>query len=501
MDESQFILVAGALLTAGILASLLAGRVRLPALVLLIGMGMLLGSDGIGWIDFADYDLARLVGVLALVLILFEGGLAAGWPEIRPVLWPSLSLALAGTLVTAVVAGLAAAWLFDFSTTEGMLVGSILAATDGAAVFALLRGSSLRRRLARTLEAEAGLNDPVAVLLVIGFIDWLQKPGYGVLDMAGLFGRQLGIAAVFGLGIGWLATRAFVKVRLDTPGLYPVASIATAALAYGSAASLGGSGFMAVYLAGLTLGSSHIPARRTITTFHDGLAWVAQLSMFLILGLLVFPGQLGDVAFEATVLALVLVFVARPLAVGLSTVGFGYSPQEKVLLGWSGLRGAVPVVMATFPVIDHIPRSLEFFNIVFFAVLFSTVLQGSTVEVLARRLRLTTARPAVPSPVAETGTIRRLGAEVIEYSVSPEDAIVGKRIRELGLPRDALVNVIVRGPEAIPPRGSTVLEAGDRLHILVRHDAAPEVEALFDRWHAGPIGGGPEPRESRVPAY
>jgi cell volume regulation protein A len=475
--------------------------VRLPALVLLIGVGMLVGSDGIGWIDFADYDLARLVGILALVLILFEGGLAAGWPEIRPVLWPSLSLALVGTTVTAVVAGLAAAWLFDFSTTEGMLVGSILAATDGAAVFALLRGTSLRRRLARTLEGEAGLNDPVAVLLVIGFIDWLQKPGYGLLDMAGLFGRELGVGAVFGLGIGWLATRAFTRARLDTPGLYPVASIATAALAYGSAASLHGSGFMAVYLAGLTLGSSHIPARRTITTFHDGLAWVAQLSMFLILGLLVFPGELADVWFEATVLALVLVFVARPVAVAVSTLGAGYSRPERALLGWAGLRGAVPVVLATFPVIDHVPRSLEFFNIVFFAVLLSTVLQGATVEALARRLKLTTTRPAVPSPVAETGTIRRLGAEVIEYSIAPEDAIVGKRIRELGLPRDALVNVIVRGTEAIPPRGSTVLEAGDRLHILVRHDAATEVEALFDRWREGPIGEGRDPRQSRVPAY
>jgi potassium/hydrogen antiporter len=500
MHEDQLILVAGALLAVGILASLLAGRVRLPALVLLIGVGMLLGSDGLGLIDFSDYDLARLVGVLALGLILFEGGLAAGWPEVRPVLWPSLSLALLGTIITAVVAGFAATWLFDFSTLEGMLVGSVLAATDGAAVFALMKASSLRKRLARTLEAEAGLNDPVAVLLVIGFIEWLQRPDYGVVDMAGLFGQQLGIAVVFGLGIGWLATKAFVRVRLDTPGLYPVASIATAALAYGAAASLDGSGFMAVYLAGLTLGSSHIPARRTITTFHEGMAWVAQLSMFLILGLLVFPGQLVDVALEGTVLALILVFVARPLAVLVSTAGAGYEMRERALIGWAGLRGAVPVVLATFPVIDDIPGSLEFFNIVFFAVLLSTVLQGTTVETLARRLRLTTVRPAVPSPVAETGTIRRLGAEVIEYSIDPEDAIVGNRIRELGLPRDALVNVIVRGMQAIPPRGSTVLEAGDRLHILVRRDAAAEVEALFDRWHEGPITRPGDPTR-RVPAY
>lgn len=499
MHEAELILVAGALLTAGLLASLLAGRVRVPALVLLLGLGMAFGSDGLGWIGFADYDLARLVGVIALALILFEGGLAAGWPQIRPVVWPSLSLAVLGTLITAFVAGVAASWLFDFSLLEGLLVGSILAATDGAAVFALLRGSSLRRRLERTLEAEAGFNDPVAVLLVIGFIEWLQTPGYGIFDMTWLFAREMGIGAVFGLGIGWLSIRAFTRLRLDTPGLYPVASIATAALTYGAAASLDGSGFLAVYLAGLALGSRHIPAKRTITTFHEGLAWVAQLSMFLMLGLLVFPGQLGDVALKGTVVALVLVFVARPLATAVATMGASYSRSERVLLGWAGLRGAVPIVLATFPVIEEIPRSLEFFNIVFFAVLLSTVLQGSTIELLARRLRLTSARPAQPSPVAETGTIRRLGAEVIEYSIDPADAIVGKRIRELGLPRDALVNVIVRGTDAIPPRGSTVLAAGDRLHILVRQDAADAVEALFDRWHEGPIDPGDTSHDRYAP--
>jgi cell volume regulation protein A len=487
MPDGQLILVAGALLAAALAASLLAGRIRVPGLVLFLGLGMAIGSDGTGWIHFADYERARTIGVVALALILFEGGLTAGFREIRPVLPTAISLALVGTLVTAVISGLAAAWLFNLSTLEGLLLGSIFASTDGAAIFALLRGSTLRRKLARTLEGEAGLNDPIAVLLVVGFIDWIEKPGYGVLDMAGLFVQQIGIGAAAGLGVGWLAVQSLRRTRLATAGLYPVATIAAAALAFGAADVLHGSGFLAVYLAGLVLGSAPIPAKSTVTTFHQGLAWVAQLTMFMVLGLLVFPSQLGPVALEGTALALVLVFVARPVATALATLGGGFDGHERVVLGWAGLRGAVPVVLATFPVIDHVPGSHDFFNIVFFAVLVSTLLQGTTFEPLAKRLGVTTNEPALPRPLTEAGTIRRLGAEVIEYPVGAEDALVGKRVRQLGLPRDALLNVIVRGEQAIPPRGSTMIEAGDRLHVLVRQEVAAELRILTERWQYGPF--------------
>lgn len=489
MAEGKLILLAGVLMAAALAASLLAGRVRVPGLLLFLGVGMLVGSDGAGWIEFNDYELARKIGVVALALILFEGGLDAGWGDIKPVLRPALSLAFVGTLITAVVAGFAAAWLFNFSTTEGMLLGSIVAATDGAAIFALLRGSTLRRRMARTLEGEAGLNDPVAVLLVVGFIDWIQKPDYGLLDMVGLFAKELSIGAALGLAVGWLGVQAFRRMNLASAGLYPVASLTVAALAFGSADVLGGSGFLAVYLAGLALRSGAIPAKRTITTFHDGLAWVAQVALFLTLGLLVFPSQLGDVALEGTVLALVVVLVARPLATVVATAFSGFTVRERVVLGWAGLRGAIPVVLATFAVIAHVPHSLQFFNIVFFAVLVSTLLQGTTFEPLAKRLGATAAQPALPQPLAETGTIRGLGAEVVEFPVRADDAIVGALVRDLGLPREALVNVIVRGQEAIPPRGSTRLEAGDRLHLLLRQEAGGEVEALLERWRNGPLRG------------
>jgi potassium/hydrogen antiporter len=500
VSDGELILVAGALLAAGIAASLLAQRIRLPGLLLFLGLGMVIGSDGLGWIDFDDYELARRIGIVALALILFEGGLIAGFAEIRPVLRPSLMLALLGTLLTAVITGWAAVWLFDLDALHGLLLGSIVAATDGAAIFALLRGSTLRRKVARTLEGEAGFNDPVAVLLVIGFIDWIEQPDYGLPDMLVLFAEEIAVGAAFGLTIGWLAVKGLQRTRLESTGLYPVATLATGAVAFGAADVLHGSGFLAVYLAGLMLGSARIPAKRTVTVFHQGLAWVAQISMFLALGLLVFPSDLADQAVRGTALALVLVFVARPVAAFVSTAFDRFSIADRVVLGWAGLRGAVPVVLATFPVLDQVDGSRTFFNIVFFAVVISTIVQGTTFEPLARRLGVTTNEPALPRPLAETGTIRRLGAEVLEFPVGPDYALVGHRVRELGLPREALLSVIVRGDEAVLPRGSTRIEANDRLHIVVRSEVARHMEGVVERWEIGPIGPPPLERQTGIGA-
>ena len=492
MIDGQVVLVAGALMAFALLASFVAARIRVPGLVLFLAIGMLVGSDGTGWIEFGDYELARDIGVIGLVLILFEGGLSAGFGEIRPVLRPAISLALVGTAATAAITGLAAAWLFDLSTIEGLLLGSIVASTDAAAIFAVLRGSTLRRRLARTLEGEAGFNDPVAALLVLGFIDWLQRPDYGVFDMLGLLASELAVGLVIGIAVGRLSTFAIRRLEFSSPGLYPVATVTAAALSFGLAQVLHGSGFEAVYVAALVLGAARIPAKRSVVSFHEGLAWVAQITMFLTLGLLVFPSALGDVAVEGTALALILALVARPVAAYLSTIGMSFSLAERAVLGWAGLRGAIPVVFATFAVTEGVGEGVETFNIVFFAVLLSTVLQGMTFEPVAKALRVTTSRPALPRPLAETGTIRALGAEVVEYPVAAGDAAVGARIRDLGLPRDALVNVIVRGDRALPPRGSTRIEAGDGLHIVVSREAAGELESLLERWREGPVG--PPPR-------
>jgi len=496
-DEGSLILFAGALLALGLAASLLAGRLRIPGLVLFLGVGMALGSDGLELIEFADYEVARTIGIIALALILFEGGLAAGFPEIRPVLGSAISLALLGTLLTAVVTGLAASWLLNLSTLEGMLVGAIVSATDGAAIFALLRGSTLKRRLARTLEGEAGMNDPVAVLLVLGFIEWITRDDYGVADMAGRFVLELGIGAIVGAAVGWLAVQAFRRAQLATGGLYPVASLAVVAIAFGTADVLHGSGFLAVYLAGLAMGSGALPARQTVSAFHDGLAWVAQLTMFLTLGLLVSPADLDEIALKGTLLAFVLVFVARPLAVMVATAFAPLTQRDRLVLGWAGLRGAVPVVLALFPIIEGVDDGVTFFNIAFFAVLMSTLLQGSTFEPLARWLGATTEEPALRQQLVEIGTIRELGADVVEVPISEGDAAIGVRVRDLGLPREALVNVLVRGEEALPPRGSTQLQAGDRLYIVARQEAVGAIEDARERWRAGPVG--PKPRPPRVP--
>jgi cell volume regulation protein A len=468
-----------------------------PGLLLFLFLGMGIGSDGLGWIDFENYGLARRIGIIALALILFEGGLTAGLLEIRPVLAPALSLAVIGTLVTAVVTGLTAALLFDLSTLDGLLLGSVLSATDGAAIFALLRGSTLKRRLATTLEGESGFNDPVAVLLVLGFIEWLTHDSYGVGDMAVLFARQLGIGLGIGLVVGLAAVWALRRVRLATAGLYPVATLAVAGLAFGGADALHGSGFLAVYLAGLALGTAGVPAQQTVTAFHQGVAWVAQVSMFVALGLLVFPSRLDDVAVRGTVLALVLVLVARPVAVALATLTARFTWPERAVLAGAGLRGAVPVVLATFPVLAGVGGSLELFDVVFFAVLLSTLIQGTTFEPGARWLGATTTEPAMPRPLAEAGTTRRLGAELLEYPIADDDAIVGARVRDLGLPREAVVNVIVRGDEAIPPRGSTILRAGDELHVLLRSELSRDVHRMIERWRSGPIG--PSPRRRSRP--
>ncbi|HEY4779242.1 MAG TPA: potassium/proton antiporter, partial [Solirubrobacterales bacterium] len=394
--DAELILIAGSLLMAGIVGALLAERLRIPGLLLFLGLGMLAGSEGIGGISFDQPGLARTLGTIALVLIIFEGGLTAGWSEIRPVLGTAASLATLGTALTAVIAGLAAKLIFGFSTLEGMLVGAAVAATDSAAIFAVLRRSTLEKRLARSLEGESGMNDPVALLLVIGFIEWIQQPGYGLADMAGLLALKLALGIAIGLALGRLAVAALNAVRLPTDGIYPVATIAIAALAYGLAEVAHGSGLLAVYLTALALGSGNIPARRTVVSFHEGLGWVAQIALFILLGLLVFPSALADVALKGLALSAALIFVARPVAAFVATAFASLDLRERLMLGWAGLRGATPIWLATFPVVAGIGSGREEFAIVFFVVVSSTLVQGASFEPLARRLGLTTDEPALP---------------------------------------------------------------------------------------------------------
>ncbi|HVY96484.1 MAG TPA: potassium/proton antiporter [Solirubrobacterales bacterium] len=502
--DAILILVAGVLLAAGIVGALLADRVRVPALLLFLALGMLAGSEGVGGIHFANYDLARTLGTIALVLILFEGGLTSGWSEIRPVLGAAASLATLGTLATALLAGVAAKWIFGLTWLEGMIVGAAIAATDSAAIFAVLRNSTLEKRLARSLEGESGMNDPVALLLVIGFIEWIQQPGYGAADMVGLIALKIAVGIVVGVVLGRAAVWVMRRLELPSDGIYPVATIAAAALAYGLAEVAHGSGLLAVYLTALALGSARIPARRSVVSFHEGLGWVSQIGLFILLGLLVFPADIGSVAAKGLALSAALIFLARPLATFAATALTSFNFREKLMLGWAGLRGATPIWLATFPVVAGVRSGEEEFAIVFFVVVTSTLVQGASFEPLATRLRLTTDEPALPRRLFESGRIREMGGDIIAFRLPPGAAAAGHRVRELELPREALVNVIVRDGHAIAPRGSTELRDGDELHILVRGDLRDAVEAETERWIKGPIGRPappPLPRRAASPVF
>ena len=481
MDEGLTLLLVGAVLCASALVALGAARIGVPVLVAFLALGMLLGSDGPGGIEFDDAELARSVGIVGLVLILFEGGLQTSWRRLRSVAVPAALLSTVGVVVTTLLTGVAAQALFDLTWLESLLLGAVVASTDAAAVFATLRFTNIRRRLARTLEAESGGNDPMAIALTLGLIAWIEHPRTnGLDDLAVLVLRQLALGLAVGVVLGLAAAWIFARLPSSLGPFAPVASLAAAALSFGAADVLGGSGFLAVYLVGLAVGSTPSRYRRQLVGFHEGIAFLAQVALFIVLGLLVFPRQLTDVAWSGLALALLLVLLVRPVAVWVSTAFNDFTGRERLLLGWAGLRGAVPIVLATFVLSSEVARANTIFNAVFFVVVVSAVVQGTTLERLAGRLDLLVppaARRAAPIAVDALGEL-----DLLDFLVSVDHAIDGAAVRELGLPRTALVAVVVRGEESIPPRGSTVIRAGDRLFVLTPHRIRPAVEDVFARW-------------------
>jgi cell volume regulation protein A len=482
MDEGLALLVVGAILAASALAALAATRTGVPVLVAFLALGMLLGSDGPGGVDFDDAELARQVGIVGLALILFEGGLQTSWRRLRVVAAPAAMLSTVGVVVTALLVGAAAQALFDLSWLESILLGAVVASTDAAAVFATMRFTHIRRRLARTLEAESGGNDPMAIALTLGLIAWIESPDtYGLGNLVLLVVRQLGLGLVVGIALGAAATWIFARLPDSIGPFAPVATLAAVGIAFGAADVIGGSGFLAVYLVGLAIGSTPSRYRRALVGFHEGLAFIAQVGLFIVLGLLVFPHELTPVALSGLALALLLVFAIRPVAVWASTFVFDFTTRERALLGWAGLRGAVPIVLATFVLSsDEVTNADTIFNAVFFVVVVSVTLQGTTLEHVARRLDVVVPSPQAHQPPLEVGALSEL--DLIDFLVAPDHAIAGSAVRELGLPRTAIVAVDVRGDDSIPPRGSTIIEAGDRLYVLAPHADQPAVEDVFARW-------------------
>jgi len=483
--------LVGAVLAGAVITALGAARLGVPVLLAFLGLGMLLGSDGPGGIDFSDPHVARTVGVVGLAVILYEGGLTTPWRAIRPVLVPATMLSTVGVVVSAAITGVAAYALFDLSWVTSFMLGAVVASTDAAAVFATLRYTTLRRRLSRVLEAESGGNDPMAVALTIGLIEWLQHPSFRADDLLLLIVRQLGLGLVIGLLVGAVAAWALPRLPASVAPFAPVASLAVAAIGFGAADVIGGSGFLAVYIVGLWVGNTSMGMRRELVAFHQGLAFVAQIGLFVLLGLYVFPSRLPEVVLSGLALALLVVFVARPVAVWVATPFQGFAWREKALLGWAGLRGAVPIVLATFPQAEGVPESSTIFDAVFFVVLVSTLLQGTSLEWVAKRLGVTTRARPVYRPPIEVAAVRELGSDLLEFRVAPDAAVAGTYVRDLPLPRDSLVAVIVRNEESVLPRGSTRIEADDHLYVLSRTESRAAVQRLFDSWEPRRTDGRP----------
>lgn len=479
----QIILAAGVLLLIGIISSKVSARMGLPVLVLFLLTGMLAGEDGPGGIHFDSFTVAHAVGTLALGIILFDGGLQTRTSALRAAWKPSLALATVGVVVTAAITGLAASWILGLSLTTGLLLGSIVASTDAAAVFSVLRsqGVHLRQRLSATLEIESGSNDPMAIFLTVGALQVLQGEADSAWSLVRLFVLQMGVGAAVGLGVGWLAVRLMNRINLAAMGLYPVLAGACGLLAFGLAAQLQGSGFLAIYLAGIVLGNSRFAFQRGTFLFTDGLAWVGQIVMFVVLGLLSTPSELVDVAAPALLIALVLIFVARPLAVVPVLLPFGFTLREHLLVSWVGLKGAVPIILATFPLMTGLPEGRLLFNVVFFVVLVSATLQGWTLPPIATALRLQEPEPPSAQVSLELLALHEVNAEIIDYPIGEGSALHGTFLRDLGLPEGALVALISRGKALVAPRGSTRLEAGDHLFVIAPHDCRERVDAALRR--------------------
>jgi potassium/hydrogen antiporter len=478
-----FILGALIVLSAGI--SRLAGRTGLPVTLLFLALGMLAGSEGLGRVDFEDYALSVRLGTVALVLILFDGGLNTSMAAVRRAWAPAAVLASAGVVLTAAaVAG--AGMLFGMPWKVAGLLGAIISSTDAAAVFAILRGSRLhlRRRVGATLELESGLNDPMAVILTMTMIGAFSAEGISVWTVARDTLIQLGVGAGLGFAFGIGGREVLKRARVSAAGLYPVLTIGLAFLAFGLPTLFLGSGFLAVYVSAILIGNADIRYRSGILRVHDGIAWFSQVTMFLMLGLLVFPSKLIAAAPMGMAIWAVLVFVARPLAVFACVAPFKFGWLERVYMSWVGLRGAVPIVLATFPVLAGVPEARSIFNLVFFVVVGNAFAPGATVPWVTRLFKQTSDAPSAPAAVLEIASTDLLSAEVVGLHVNEASAVNGAKISELPLPESATAAMIVRGKELIAPRGSTTLKAGDHVYLLVQREDLPLVTLLFGQVEA-----------------
>ncbi len=465
------------MLLLSVVSSKASTQLGVPTLVLFLLIGMLAGSDGPGGIEFNNPWLAQYLGTVALIFILFSGGLDTKWKEIKPVLWRGVILSTIGVMLTAIIVGYAAYYVLDFSLLEAMLLAAIISSTDAAAVFSILRSKqiSLKGDLRPLLELESGSNDPMAIFLTTSLIALITGAIASPTTLISMFAQQMALGAVFGYMMGRGMAVIVNRIRLDYRGLYPLLTISLVLLTFALTAALGGNGFLAVYIAGLSLGSHSFIHKRSLIDDHDSMAWLMQIVMFLTLGLLVFPSRLLPVASIGLFICFVLMFLARPMAVLICLLPFRKMPlKERVMLSWVGLRGSVPIILATFPLISGVQKADMIFNVVFFVVLTSVLVQGSSIPFFARRLGVDAPLVSLlESPEAVPG--REEWEPLVKLKVLSGSSADGKQIADLNLPDDTWIAVLRREGHPIRPGGSTVLKGGDRLSV---QSSGPSLDLL-----------------------
>lgn len=484
------ILITATLVIVAILSTKLAQRFGLPALILFVGVGMFAGSSGPLGIVFGDYSLSLNIGLVALAIILFAGGLGTERAMLSSVAIPAAALATLGTVLTMLAVGLFAYLLLPLDLLTSMLLGAVVSSTDAAAIFSGLRGKGLPLRLRATVEAESGTNDPTAILLTVALANAINRGGnVNLLTLAGgvvlqlVLGALLGIA--FGLALAWLINR----VDLDSFGLYPLLALSGALLAYALTNVLHGNGFLAVYVVGLVLGNTYLKQRLTIINFMDGAAWAAQLTMFILLGLLVFPDRLMPILGASLLITFLTMVVARPLAVwvtlGLTRLLSGgrvrYSWRDQTLLSWAGLKGAVPIILSIVPLMERVPGAQMIFNVVFVIVIVGTLVQGSTIARLANVLGLAVEEPPTARLRLELGGDAPRGAGVVDLFIEADNRAVGKRIMDLELSDDVVIAALLRDGKLITPRGQTAFRAGDHVYLIGESMWGEDLPPAFTR--------------------
>ncbi|TAJ51523.1 MAG: potassium/proton antiporter [Nevskiaceae bacterium] len=480
---NALILAIGFLGALGIVATIVAPRLGVPILFVFLVVGMLAGEDGPGGIPFSNFWFANFAGSMALAVILFDGGLKTDAGDFKIGLKPAGLLATVGVLLTASIVALVAHWLLPLNWTEAFLLGAVVSSTDAAAVFGTLHSQriGLNHRLRSVLEIESGANDPMAVLLTIGLVEALSAEGGMSASHALLFFVvQLGGGALIGWAGGRLLSWTLSRLRLPDP-LYPLLAFFGALLIFGLAASVEASGFLASYLAGITLARQRPPAMRDVLRFHDGIAWMAQVGLFLILGLLATPHELPALLWPALGIGAALIFLARPLAVALCLWPLRFPWREQTFIAWVGLRGGVPIVLATYPLLAELPAARVIFDVAFFLVLMSLLLQGSTVAWAARQLNLLIPQVRTRVHRAEFDLPGQSGWEIISYRVAKGSQPVGRTVKQLGLPDTSRVVCVIREGRLLPYAQWGRLSAGDRISLLARPEELPTLDALFER--------------------